>query len=146
MCMWSQKPRETVSEIINFKNFLGKHTPRPPSLGALEFPPYTCINPCIVCMHLHIETIKHITALFKYYSKLPVLWFMQVTINNRTEIEETLYNQWVVSYNTSCRFGSMASSQYYSFQSLERSEVRCSDLLSILAWTRRLHSHNCLYS
>ena len=29
MCMWSQKPPETVSEIINFKIFLGKY-PRAP--------------------------------------------------------------------------------------------------------------------
>ena len=33
LCMWSQKPPETVS---NVKNFLGKHAPGHPSLGTLQ--------------------------------------------------------------------------------------------------------------
>ena len=33
--MWSQKPPETVSEVVNVKFFMGKHAPRPPSLGKL---------------------------------------------------------------------------------------------------------------
>ena len=41
LCTWSQKPPETVSEVVNFEIFLGKHAPRPPSTGMdmLEFPP-----------------------------------------------------------------------------------------------------------
>jgi hypothetical protein len=32
VCTWSQKASETVSEVVNFKNFLGGggHAPRPP--------------------------------------------------------------------------------------------------------------------
>jgi hypothetical protein len=31
--MWSQKSPETVSEVVNYKNFLGEHAPRPPYFG-----------------------------------------------------------------------------------------------------------------
>ena len=33
--MWSQKPSEAVSDVVNFKIFLGEHSPRPPSLSLL---------------------------------------------------------------------------------------------------------------
>ena len=31
----AEKPPEAVSEVVNFKIFLGEHAPRPPSLGVL---------------------------------------------------------------------------------------------------------------
>ena len=31
------KPPGAVLEVLNFKIFLGEHTPRPPTLGVLEF-------------------------------------------------------------------------------------------------------------
>jgi hypothetical protein len=53
VCVWSQKASETVSEVVNFKIFLGA-CPQT-SLASvryrmLEFPPSTkksCINPCV---------------------------------------------------------------------------------------------------
>ncbi len=35
LCVWSQKPPETVSEVVNFNNFLGEYAPRPPTLGTV---------------------------------------------------------------------------------------------------------------
>ena len=50
--MWFQKPPETVSEVVNFKNFLGEHAPDPlvwVRYHAQEFPlppmKKSCINP-----------------------------------------------------------------------------------------------------
>ena len=40
--MWSQKPPGAISDIVNFKIFLGEHVPRPPSLSML---PHTIISP-----------------------------------------------------------------------------------------------------
>ena len=42
LCMWSQKPPETVSVIVNFKIFQGEQVPRPPSFGKL---PHARISP-----------------------------------------------------------------------------------------------------
>ena len=58
LCIWSQKPPETVLEVVNFKIFQGggggEHAPKPLSLCMLLHtrippPPYkkSCINPCI---------------------------------------------------------------------------------------------------
>jgi hypothetical protein len=58
--MWSQKPPETVSEIVNIKFFLGEHPPRPPYFenGAARenFPRLrkkkSCTNPCLLSLGL----------------------------------------------------------------------------------------------
>ena len=34
---WAQKPPETISEIINFKNFLGEACPQIPECGHAQY-------------------------------------------------------------------------------------------------------------
>ena len=42
--MWSQTPSEAVSDVLNFKIFLGEHALRPPSLSML---PLATISPLL---------------------------------------------------------------------------------------------------